>query len=207
MRKIAAVSAVLLIILVIAVSVASAGTSYLPIVGKAITPTPTATPTPTPTPNPAPIWLPNGDFEQGHVAWHEYSNHAYEIIRSKTDPLIKPPHSGSWEAWLGGANSQIDKLNQTVTVPADHPYLSFWMWIDSVDFCNYDFAYLYAGTTQIVKQDLCKDRNTNNWVRKVYDLTAYRGKSIDLMISVETDSTRISSLFVDDFQFVISMNP
>jgi ABC-type microcin C transport system permease subunit YejE len=104
MKKIVSVLVLLLAILFVGVSVALANTIYFPIVHA-----PAPTPTPTQTPIPGPILLPNGNFEQGHAVWNEYSNYGYDIIRYK-DALNLPPHGGDWAAWLGGAINDLDEL-------------------------------------------------------------------------------------------------
>lgn len=199
MKKIILVLVLLLAILTVGVSVVSAASIYLPIVNK-------TQPTPTPTPNPNPVLLPNGDFEQGHKIWEEYSNHGYDIIYPK-DEISVTPHGGNWAAWMGGTNNVVETLNQTVLVPADHPYLSFWHWIISTDACEKDFVYVYIGNDRIDKHDLCYDHNTNGWAQKVYDLRAYSGQNVNLKISVETDATIISSIYLDDFEFNTSQTP
>ena len=46
----------------------------------------------------------NPGFEQGHVAWTEYSWLGFDLITEASEDAITA-HSGSWFAWLGGANS------------------------------------------------------------------------------------------------------
>ena len=174
---------------------------YFPIVYRA-----PATPTPTPTQTPiyGPILLPNGDFEQGAVIWTESSNHNFDII-VHTGELPVIPHKGQWAAWLGGANDAVDKINQKVLVPADHPYLYFWLWIQSTDECDNDFANIYVANVLIDRHDLCYDHRTNGWEQKVYNLAAYAGQTVDLLLSVETNATEASSIYLDDFEFQVDL--
>lgn len=199
MKKLILVLLFMLIILAIWVSVALAGTSYLPIVNKSLTPTPT----PTATPLPTPILLPNGDFEQGRVIWHEYSSRGFAIIVNKST-LPVTPYDGSWAAWLGGAVKGVDTLDQTVLVTAERPYLSFWMNIVSTDYCNYDWATFSVNSTELAKIWLCKDNNTNGWVKKVYDLHPFIGQNVLITAHAENDLTNISSLYLDRFMFQAS---
>ena len=191
----------LLTLLGIGVNAALSASMYFPIVYKA-----PATPIPSQTPDPGPILLPNGDFEQGHETWIEYSNLGYPLIRYY-DELAIAPHSGKWAAWLGGSANNIEQLGQTVLVTPDRPYISFWLWISSIDHCNFDFAYIFVGEDQIDKHDLCYDHNTNGWVQTVYDLRAYSGQTVDIIISVDTDPSYNSSLYLDDFEFQPNSNP
>ena len=144
--------------------------------------------------------MPNGDFEQGHVSWHEYSNHGYNIINYYS-ALPVTPYDGSWAAWLGGAANDADTLDQNVVVPVDRPYLSFWLYISSTDFCGYDIAYFFVNNTIIGQTWLCTDENTYGWVQKVYDLHAVAGQNVDIMAYVGTDLTRLSSIYLDHFTF------
>ena len=59
--------------------------------------------------------LSNGDFEQGHQGWHEYSNHGWPLIYAADAlPTGVSPHAGQWAAWLGGDYSEISVLYQQV---------------------------------------------------------------------------------------------
>lgn len=192
-----------LAITVVGVSLAATNSTYLPIVERAPftpTPTPTSTPTPTPTPNPIPIALPNGGFEEGHVSWYEYSNQSHILILQN----INIAHSGSWYALLGGSNNDIDSIDQSILIPSDHPYLSFWRSIDSNETtCGNDVYKLMVDNTVIDNYPLCLS-NSSGWHRKAYDLTAYRGQTMTLTIRVETNSSLISTLLVDDFEFRVN---
>ncbi len=200
MKRIVLISVFVILVALIGIGVRAAENmnTYLPIVMMS---PPTPTPTLTPTPIPTPQLLPNGDFEQGRTVWHEYSNHPYAIIRKKGDGLPINPYSGSWAAWMGGANNQTDTLDQTVTVPTNLPYLAYWRWLDSTDFCGYDTVKVKINNTSIEDFSLCKTGNTNGWVKKIYDLRSYAGKSITLKFAVTTDANNISSLYLDYFVF------
>ncbi len=184
---------------------------YLPIIPvghQQILPTPTptrtpqatATPTPTPTVPVPPCGIPNCDFEQGRTAWTEYSQNGWALILDSSELLV-PPHSGNWAAWLGGDDDEIAYLQQSVSVPAGQPYLGYWHWIASQDFCGYDFAYVRINGTTVEQYDLCSDNDTNGWVLHVVNLSAYAGQTVALQVRVETDSSLNSNLFVDDFAF------
>lgn len=169
------------------------------------TATPTSTPTPSPTPGgptptPPPCGIGNCDFEQGATIWTEYSQKGWPLIMHADDlPIL--PHSGSWAAWLGGDDDEIAYLQQSVFVPADRPYLGYWHWIESEDLCGYDFAYVRINDNTVHQYDLCSSNNTNGWVLHVVSLSAYTGQTVQLQVRVETDSSRISNLFLDDFAF------
>lgn len=182
---------------------------------------PTATPTLTATPTsgynfihipfvykpnltPSPVLFPNGDFEQGSVIWEEYSSGGYELIYQKSD-LPVSPYDGEWAAWLGGALDEDDYIEQSVLIPPNHPYMVYWYWIVSTDYCGYDVTKVIIGRDTLDSYWLCQDNNTNGWKQKVYDLRTYSGQTISILVSVETDLTFNSHLFLDHFTFQTSL--
>lgn len=169
---------------------------YLPLVMRAPSPTPTPTPTATPIPNPIQNW----DFESGHVAWGEYP--AYAII---TDDLQgKPAHSGTWAAWLGGEiapwGSTIQHhLWQYVAIPAGAKVLTFWYWIDSLEWCGFwDAAYLYVEGNRLVDFDLCEPNNTGGWRKWTVGIESYAGRTVTVQFVAVLDDMTNSNFFVDD---------
>jgi hypothetical protein len=111
------------------------------------------------------------------------------------------PHTGSWLTWLGGADLEDAYIQQNVTVPASAPYLAYWHWIGSDDFCGFDFATVEVNASPVDIYDLCTSTNTGGWVKHVVDLSVYSGQAISLRIRVTTDSSFLSSLLVDDVAF------
>lgn len=130
----------------------------------------------------------------------EYSLQGWAIILTPPD-LIVAPHGGSWAAWLGGDDDEISYIQQQVTVSAGSSYLAYWHWIDSEDFCGYDFGRVLVNGTVVDQYDLCSSQNTGGWLKHVVNLSAYQGQSVTLQIRAETDSSFISKLFVDDVAF------
>jgi hypothetical protein len=165
------------------------------------TPRPTATPTPPgPTPTPGTCGIGNCDFERGATTWTEYSQNGWELIRP-ADILPRPPHSGSWAAWLGGGGNEIAYLQQSVFVPSDRPYLSYWHWIHSYDVCGSATAYVRINGNTVHQYNLCDENNTNGWVLNVVNLSAYSGQTVQLQVRVELIGSSYSNLFLDDFAF------
>jgi serine protease len=143
----------------------------------------------------------NPGFESGHTGWTEYSALGYDLIMN---PFPVTPHGGSWAAWLGGDHNEDSYIQQSVTVPAATPYLSYWHWIDSEDFCGWDFGSVQVNGTTVNEYTLCASANTNGWVQRTVNLGAYAGQTVSLRIRVVTDSSFVSSLFVDDVAFQAS---
>lgn len=167
--------------------------NHLPVVMKA-----PPTPTPTNTPTPAPI-IANGDFEQGPMAWTEYSAQGYAIILHESNLLV-PAHSGQWATWFGGAYDEASILEQRIAIPGNQYILHYWLWIASEDFCNvdYDIAGVLVDDEAVDAYYLCEPNNTEGWIHRTVDLSAYAGREVLLTFAAFTDSTLNSNMFVDD---------
>jgi hypothetical protein len=146
----------------------------------------------------------NGDFEQGRVAWTEYSTYGWPLIRQEF-PGTVTPYDGTWAVWLGGDYDDISYIQQQVLVPAGQPYLSYWHWIASADACGYDIGTVWVNGTVIETYDLCSDNDTNGWVQRVINLSAYAGQSVSIQIRAECDSSLNSNLFIDHVAFQSSL--
>lgn len=183
--------------------------------GGASTPTPTPTPSPTPTPTPktpTPTPVPelckevavNGNFEGGATGWTQSSSQGFRLICTKaTCGAGLQPHGGSALAWLGGGNSERSRLTQTVAIPAGKPaYLSYWHWIESEDYCGYDYGYVQVfvdnGLRTLQRYSLCNTARTGGWSLQTIDVSAYAGKTVRVEFYVANDRSLISSLLIDD---------
>jgi len=142
----------------------------------------------------------NGDFEQGHVGWMEYSTHGWDIILTEADSPILA-HGGSWLAWLGGDVNDTSYVSQSITIPSGMPYLHYWYWIGSEDVCGYDYFRIKVGSTTVRTKDLCDPQNTGGWVEGVLNLSSYAGTTNTLKFEVTTDGSGNSNLFFDDVSF------
>jgi hypothetical protein len=142
----------------------------------------------------------NGDFEQGHVGWTEYSTYGWDIVMEATSSPT-PAHGGSWLAWLGGDYDDNSYVSQSITIPAGMPYLHYWYWIASEDYCGYDYFWIKFGSTTLLTNDLCETNSTGGWVEGVLNLAAYAGSTNTLKFEATTDSSLNSNLFLDDISF------
>ncbi len=150
-----------------------------------------------------PSGLYNAGFENGPAGWESYSQNGWGSILPD-DQLFIAPHEGSWAAWLGADDDEVAHLEQGVVVPEEAPYLTYWHWIDSVDYCGYDFTRVVANESVLETYDLCRMTNTDGWTEHSVDLTDYAGQSISLRLEVETDGSLQSDLYVDDLSFQAS---
>lgn len=186
----------------------AAGRVYLPLIWRhayAPPPTPTATPVPT---GAAPTFVRNGDFEAGSEDWTELSQQGFQLILEEDDfPEGVAAHSGNWAAWLGGADNEQASVVQDVTVPAERPNISYWIWVASEDLCGYDIGGLGLGYGEDEFEALdgywlCQDNNTDGWVNHTVSAADFVGQQVELWILADTDGSQNSNLFVDDVAFV-----
>ena len=153
---------------------------------------------PSPTPIPEST-LRNGGFEQGLVAWTQYSSNGWPLILSAGD-LPVSPHKGSWAAWLGGDDDEASILSQQIKLVPGDTVLHYWHYIASYDYCNpnYDIAGVLVDTNAVDAFLLCEAENTYGWRLRTVDLSAYGGQSVLLEFAAFTDDTLNSNLFIDD---------
>jgi len=142
----------------------------------------------------------NPGFEQGPVGWEQYSSQNYELIYQKDFA-----YSGSWVAWLGGANNEYATISQAITITNAAPYLKFWIWAYSDDYCNYDFFSVGVNGTDVLTETLCDSNNTNGWVEVAVNLSAYVGSGQVVYFSVNTDGSNTSSVYLDDISMTSSI--
>lgn len=139
----------------------------------------------------------NGDFESGRVDWTESSTNGYNLIGQWGSP-----RSGSWYAWLAGADSETSYIQQKVKVPTATPYLVFYYKISSVDACGFDYGYVTINGADVNFTSLCSATDTAGvWYKKSVNLSAYAGQTITLQLRAVTDSLFISSWHIDDVSF------
>lgn len=173
---------------------------------------PTATPTPGSTTEPL-TPIPNGDFEDGpNGQWAETSAQFGDtgslILANESLPESLTAHSGSYLAWLGGANQEQSTLTQVVTVPAGQDVmLNYYYAVRSKDVCNLDKVTVQVDGTIIYQLPLCAESVTNEWTLATLNLSAYAGRTVTLAFAVETDRSLISSFFLDDLFYTTQSAP
>ncbi len=186
----------------------------LPLVMKALPSVPTPTPSPTPLPEPSPTPSPtpapvdpiiNGNFESGPTAWVEYSAYGYPLIVDDFQDNTIVPYSGTWAAWLGGAPDELSIISQQVTISPSAPYLGYWYWIGSEEpSCESepDLGGVVINDVVMDLYPLCAGAETNGWVKRVINLSAYAGQNVNLQLIASLDGDDLNSnLFLDDVAF------
>lgn len=173
---------------------------------------PTVQPTPTVTAGPVEL-LRNGTFEDGADGiWLEQStNFGAEgslILVEAELPPESQPHSGSYAAWLGGANLEISTLKQSFNLPAASTVtLVYYYQIQSEDACGYDSASLLIQAQTVTAIDLCEETATNGWQQATVDLSSRAGQPLTLEFRAATDEGQISSFLLDDVSLLLTAAP
>jgi hypothetical protein len=121
----------------------------------------------------------------------------------------QPPHSGTWDAWLDGyGTATTDTLLQQVAIPstATAATLSFWLHIDTAEMTTttaYDTLKVQVrNSSGTVLATLATYSNLNaaaGYSQKSFDLTSYKGQTIQVYLIGVEDSQKQTSFVVDDF--------
>lgn len=143
--------------------------------------------------------LRNGSFEEGAAYWYQ------------SDPNIisgnwSGAYHGTWLAWLGGYNNAHDILYQTVSIPAGRIALqvTYYLYITSQDSPTYAYDYLYTSlqplnAVTLPEIRIADNRDRGGWykITLTYNELPYAGQSMRLYFRATTDSSGITSFFID----------
>ena len=121
----------------------------------------------------------------------------------------QPPHSGSWKAWLDGYGSvHTDTLLQQTTIPATatQASLAFWLHIDTMETSTtkvYDTLKVQLrNSSGTVLTTLATYSNLNagaGYAQVSFDLTGYKGQTVQIYLIGTEDTILRTSFVVDDF--------
>lgn len=163
---------------------------YLPMTVRAGTSTPPSNPG----------VLVNGNFEAGTAGWMQGSSNSYPQIVNSGLPLTSC--SGSYLAWLGGADDEVGFIQQTITVPSSGAtYLEFYQRTATNDIPDFDTGWVVLNGNTAYEVDLASGVGSSGWVRQTINLSAYAGQQVILSFEAETDISSSSSWFIDDIAF------
>ena len=122
---------------------------------------------------------------------------------------FEAPHAGSWKAWLNGYGSpHTDSILQTVAIPAaaTGATLSFWLHIDTAETTAttaYDTLKIQIrNSSGTVLATLASYSNLNaaaGYRQISFDLTSYKGQTVQVYVIGVEDSGLKTSFLVDDF--------
>lgn len=144
----------------------------------------------------------NPGFESGASSWTETP--AAGSILTNDASLAR---SGSWYAWLGGANDYEDSLTATLAIPAGAARLRFWYRIateetsSSIGFDVLTVAIVDAGSGATLRElgTLSNLDRTSGWVESpVYDVSAFGNRTVRLQLRSSTDASLVTTFRIDD---------
>ncbi len=118
-------------------------------------------------------------------------------------------HSGLWKAWMDGyGTTHTDSILQTVTIPstATTATLAFWLHIDTSETTTitpFDTLKVQIrNTAGTVLSTLATYSNLNKatgFSQKSFDVTAFKGQTVQVFLVGTEDSSLQTSFVVDDF--------
>jgi len=143
----------------------------------------------------------NGGFESGNTVWTGSSG----VIDNGTS---EPAQAGSWKAWLDGYGStHTDTLTQTLMIPASatSATLGFWLLVDSDETTTttaYDTLKVQvrktSGTVLATLHTYSNLDKGSAYVQRTFDLSAYKGQTVQIAFVGTEGSTVATSFLVDD---------
>jgi hypothetical protein len=143
----------------------------------------------------------NGTFESGATQWTASSG----VIDSST---TQAAHAGSWKAWLNGyAAVHTDTIYQTVNIPASatSATLTFWLKVVSDETTTttaYDTLNAQvrnsSGTVLATLGTWSNLDKGSAYVQKTFNLTAYKGQSVQIYFVGVEGSSVATSFLIDD---------
>jgi hypothetical protein len=154
--------------------------------------------------------LGNPGFENGSsnaAPWTVTTTQTTNRIINSTS--TEPPHSGTWDAWLDGhAATTTDSIMQQVSIAsnATAATLTFWLHVDTAETSTttaFDTLTVQVrNTAGTVLSTLATFSNLNHatgYQQKTFDLTSFKGQTIQIFLQGKEASILQTSFVVDDF--------
>jgi hypothetical protein len=149
--------------------------------------------------------LGNPGFENGSTNPAPWTATAGVINNSASEP----PHGGSWDAWLDGyGTTHTDTLMQQVAIPstATSATLSFWLHIDTAETTTtsaFDTLAVQvrnsSGTVLSTLKTFSNLNKNTGFSQQSFDLTSFKGQTIQINFVGTEDSSLQTSFVLDDF--------
>jgi hypothetical protein len=149
--------------------------------------------------------LGNPGFENGSTNTAPWTTTAGVVDNSTGEAA----HTGTWKAWMCGYGStHTDSIVQTVAVPstATTATLTFWLHIDTAEttttsaFDTVKVQIRNSGGVVLATLATYSNLNKNTgYAQKSFDVTAYKGQTIQVYLVGAEDSSLQTSFVVDDF--------
>ena len=145
--------------------------------------------------------LANSGFESGTVSWTATAG-------AITNNTGQAANTGTWKAWLDGYGAvHTDTVSQQVAIPATATTvtLSFWLKVVSSETTTttaYDTLKAQvrnsAGTVLATLVTYSNLNKASSYLQKTFDLSAYKGQTVQIYFEGIEDSTIATSFLIDD---------
>lgn len=127
---------------------------------------------------------------------------------------LQPARTGAWKAWMNGFGSpHTDTLSQTVAIPANatKATLSYWLYVYTVETTSsvaYDtLAVQLRNSSGAVLTTLANYSNLSPkfpYAQASFDLTSYKGQTIQIYLVGTEDQGLQTSFLIDDFSLDVA---
>ncbi len=153
--------------------------------------------------------LGNPGFENGVNAgpWSATSG----VIDNTT---LQPARTGGWKAWMNGwGSTHTDTLSQTVAIPADatKATLSYWLYVytaETTGSAAYDILTVQlrnsSGTVLTTLANYSNLSPKFPYAQASFDLTPYKGQTIQVYLVGTEDQGLQTSFLIDDFSLDVA---
>jgi len=128
------------------------------------------------------------------------------VINNSTS---EPPHSGSWDGWMDGyGTTHTDSVMQQVAIPANitTATLTFWLHVDTAETTTttaFDTLQVQirnsSGTVLATLATYSNLSHNTGYAQKSFDVSTYKGQTIQVFLVGTEDSSLQTSFVVDDF--------
>jgi hypothetical protein len=149
--------------------------------------------------------LGNPGFENGSTNTAPWTTTSGVVDSSASEAA----HSGTWKAWMNGyGTTHTDSIVQTVAVPSTvtTATLAFWLHIDTAETTTtvaYDTLKVQirnsSGTVLATLATYSNLNKNTGYAQKSFDVSAYKGQTIQVYLLGSEDSSAQTSFVVDDF--------
>jgi kumamolisin len=120
--------------------------------------------------------------------------------------------TGNWGVYMGGLTSVTDQIYQTVSIPvtAGSPRLEYWRLIRTYepDETAYDemrcVIWGASGDVLAFCGEFSNADESENWKRQTYDMSEFKGQTVDVGFKAFNDELYYTQFFVDDVSLSVS---
>jgi len=145
----------------------------------------------------------NPGFESGAVNWTTTAG-----VIGQNGPT-EPAHTGTWDAWMDGyGTTHTDTVMQQVAIPSNitTATLTFWLHIDTAETTTttaFDVLTVQvrnsSGTVLATLATFSNLNHATGYQQHSYDLSAYKGQTIQVFLTGTEDASLQTSFVLDDF--------